>query len=462
MATISSSQITGSSLDVNSIVSQLMGVERQPVDKIDAKIVASEVKISVLAQFKSDASALQSALEDLADTTGYRSVVSHTAPTVAAVTASGVATAGRYQLQVAQTAEADAFNLSGFSSANSDLSGQKIVVTVAGVDYTYADDGSMTTTLETIRDWINQTSGLKDAVSATVLRAADGDYVLSLQGLKTGLANGFTVQYDKADANGLVTQAPRSPGAQDAIFTINGVQFTRPDNLVTDAISGLSLNLLSSSTSTSVIEVGAPDESVARTKLQAVVDAYNNLQSLYKEQSASSADPAARGLFSGDFAVSSMMRQLQSGWIKGLVDTSGQAITSDGSPLYLDAIGLELTQSGQIQLSETLLGRSTDWVSLLAQGVRVGFDASASKDLPQQISDMLDSSGSLYERMQAETQTQQQLVDKKSELEDRLIEVEQRYRNQYAALDALLYKLNNTSDALKSALDALTNSQKNG
>ena len=462
MATISSSQITGSSLDVNSIVSQLMGVERQPVDKIDAKIVASEVKISVLAQFKSDASALQSALEDLADTTGYQSTVSHTAPTVAGVSASSVAAAGRYQLQVAQTAEADAYNLSGFSSASADLSGQQIVITVGGVAYTYTDDGTKTTTLDTLKNWVNQTSGLSDAVSASVLRASDGAYVLSLQGLKTGLANTFTVQYDKADTNGLVTQAPRSPGARDAVFTINGVQFTRPDNLVTDAISGLSLNLLSSSTSTSVIEVGAPDESVARTKLQAVVDAYNNLQSLYKEQSASSADPAARGLFSGDFAVSSMMRQLQSGWIKGLVDASGQAITSDGSPLYLDAIGLELTQSGQIQLSETLLGRSTDWVSLLAQGVRVGFDASASKDLPQQISDMLDSSGSLYERMQAETQTQQQLVDKKSELEDRLIEVEQRYRNQYAALDALLYKLNNTSDALKSALDALTNSQKNG
>jgi flagellar capping protein FliD len=47
-------------------------------------------------------------------------------------------------------------------------------------------------------------------------------------------------------------------------------------------------------------------------------------------------------------------------------------------------------------------------------------------------------------------------------LQDKLVSVQARYTAQYAALDAMLFQLNSTSDSLKSALDGLTASQKNG
>jgi flagellar capping protein FliD len=53
------------------------------------------------------------------------------------------------------------------------------------------------------------------------------------------------------------------------------------------------------------------------------------------------------------------------------------------------------------------------------------------------------------------------LNTRKTNLEEKLVGVRARYTAQYASLDALLFKLQGTSDSLKSALDGLTNSQKN-
>ena len=68
MAVTSSSSTTtqtSSALDVAGIVSGLMEIENVPVNKLDAKISSSTVKITSLGQIKSQLSILKSALLDL-------------------------------------------------------------------------------------------------------------------------------------------------------------------------------------------------------------------------------------------------------------------------------------------------------------------------------------------------------------------------------------------------------------
>jgi flagellar capping protein FliD len=98
--------------------------------------------------------------------------------------------------------------------------------------------------------------------------------------------------------------------------------------------------------------------------------------------------------------------------------------------------------------------------SVLASGIRIGYDTSASKDMSQSIAAMLDYQGTIYQRVQMEQQLQRDMSQKKADLQDRLMRVQQQYTAQYAALDALLFKLNSTSTSLKGALDALNNSSK--
>ena len=68
MAVTSSSSTTtqtSSALDVAGIVSGLMEIENVPINKLDAKISSSTVKITSLGQIKSQLSILKSALLDL-------------------------------------------------------------------------------------------------------------------------------------------------------------------------------------------------------------------------------------------------------------------------------------------------------------------------------------------------------------------------------------------------------------
>jgi hypothetical protein len=65
MSAINSSKISGSSLDVASIVSQLMEVERKPLNLIANKIERAQVKISALGTFQSKLSALKDAIDKL-------------------------------------------------------------------------------------------------------------------------------------------------------------------------------------------------------------------------------------------------------------------------------------------------------------------------------------------------------------------------------------------------------------
>ena len=74
---------------------------------------------------------------------------------------------------------------------------------------------------------------------------------------------------------------------------------------------------------------------------------------------------------------------------------------------------------------------------------------------------MLASGGVLQDRIQSEQKVQTELNTKKTALQSKLATIQARYFAQYGALDALIYKLQGTSDSLKSALDSLTNSQSN-
>ena len=82
--------------------------------------------------------------------------------------------------------------------------------------------------------------------------------------------------------------------------------------------------------------------------------------------------------------------------------------------------------------------------------------------MANQIGNMILSGGVIQDRITSETSMRSDLTKRKTTLQEKLVSVQARYTAQYASLDALLYKLQGTSDSLKSALDGLTNSQKNG
>jgi flagellar hook-associated protein 2 len=128
----------------------------------------------------------------------------------------------------------------------------------------------------------------------------------------------------------------------------------------------------------------------------------------------------------------------------------------------LSAMGLKVLDSGLLAVDDTLYAAASSTLQTrLSDGIRIGYSATTFTDLSTQIGDMLLSGGVIQDRIDSEKTTQSDLTKRKTALEDKLISVRARYTAQYAALDSLLFKLQGTSDSLKSALDGLTNSQNN-
>jgi flagellar hook-associated protein 2 len=170
-------------------------------------------------------------------------------------------------------------------------------------------------------------------------------------------------------------------------------------------------------------------------------------------------DVATRGILNSDFGVTSMMRQLVSGLMLPMTNITGGALSGQTD---LSAMGLKLLDSGNLMVDDTLLSAASGTLQTrLAAGIRIGYSSASSSDLATQIGDMVLSGGLIQDRITSETTTQSDLTKRKSALQEKLIGVQARYTAQYASLDALLFKLQGTSDSLKSALDGLTNSQSN-
>ena len=410
-----------------------MEVESKPLTKLDSKISAATVKISTLGVFKGHLSTFKSAVDDIqtpANFSAWSAKFSNDA--TASAELATTATAGSYQLEVTQLAKPSIWNVSGFTTETAALS------------------------------WYNaagQTS-LRERAGATVLKSASGAYVLSLKAVNTGVAAGFTVS--NASLTDPTTQAVSEYQiAQDAQFKLNGVLFTRATNTVADALTGVTLNLKSvTSISSPVTLTVAQAESSARPKLVALVKAYNDLQSFYKTQTQASADTSTRGVLNSDFAVGSMMREILTGLMMPLTGVSGAAMTGQ-TDLDLSALGIKLLDNGQLAVDDALLAKATTLQSRLANGLTIGYDAATSKSLSTRITEMFSSGGILQERIDNEQKVQKDLSVRKTTLQEKLATIQARYTAQYAALDALLFKLQSTSTSLKSALDGLTASQKN-
>ena len=427
MAVSSSTSATGSSLDVAGIVSQLMEVESKPLTKLDNRITSSTVKISTLGVFKGHLSTFKAALDDLQNPANFSAwSVKLSNDTVASAELTATASAGSYQLDDVQLALPSIWNVSGFTTEADALS------------------------------WYNATgqTTLRGSAEATVLKTANNQYVLSLKASNTGTAAGFTVSNASLTAG---LQATEYQTATDAQFNLNGVSFTRATNTVSDALTGVTLNLKTATSSPVTLTV-AQAESSAKPKLDALVKAYNDLQSFYKTQSQASAEASTRGVLNSDFAVGSMMREILTGLMMPMTGVSGAALTGQTD---LSALGIKLQDNGQLAVDTTLLSKATTLQSRLANGLIIGYDATSSKNLSTRITEMFSSGGVLQERIDNEQKVQTDLSSRKTTLQDKLATIQARYTAQYAALDALLFKLQSTSTSLKSALDGLTASQKN-
>ena len=363
----------GSGLNVQSIVSQLVAVESQPVQLLQAKGASLQTKLSVFGQIKSELSALQDASSALTDPSTWSSTsFTSSTPTAVTGTTTSAAAVGSFSVDVLNlvTTQSATVKVAAGYTAPEDftLNIQLGTRTSTGTPPTDVfTPGSATAIPITVNagDDLTKIAASINAKSAgvvaTVITTASGQQ-LALRGSTAGANAGFQLSATDSNGNsfgeGLVQTAAAggfekagtwttTQYAADAKARIDGIEVTSPTNTITGVVAGVTLNLLAPTTSTASVSVDI-DKAAIKSKIQAFQDAYNKVYADLKTQTAYDAASKTGGPLLGDNTATGMMSMLRS-----LVGASGPASTS--SLHRLSDLGLEIQSDGSLKTNTTKL-----------------------------------------------------------------------------------------------------------
>jgi flagellar hook-associated protein 2 len=337
----------GSGLNINAIVSSLTSAYgAAQTNQLNAQQTSLNSQVSAYGTFSSALETLQatlSALETPSQLAGFGAAVAD--KTIATATASSDATAGQYSLEVTNLATSAALTSKPVASSSTAVGTGTLTIAVGGASASIAI-GTNDNTLSGIAAAINAAPN-NPGVSASVITASDGARLV-LSGTATGAANAITVTTSGGDG-GLtplvydptnnVTNLTQTQQATDANFTINKFAATSPNNVVSGAISGVTLNLLQASAANTPTTVTvSPDTSGAQTSIGTFVTALNGVLSSIQSLTGYNATTQSAGALQGNITLESFQNQLEN-----ILDT----VNSGGSGAINSLADLGITANTQ-------------------------------------------------------------------------------------------------------------------
>lgn len=439
-------------LDTNSIVSQLVTLERRrSVDLLTIDQLDQQAKQSALATFGTKVADLMSAVDKLRDPTSSlaRTATSSDSTTIGATAGSG-ALVGTTEISVTKLARNSiAVSSTGVSSATATIasgSGSFSFKLGTGATQTVAVDA--TTTLEGLASQINALGVGANATVVNLGTDATPDYRLRLATRDTGLSNDLTIVTDDTNLGVAVSQT-----AQNAEFTVSGfaTAFSRESNVVNDVVSGVTLTLNKEG---GPVKIGVSTDTAAVTKdVQAVVTAYNALASFVDAQSEVTQDSTTtdRDVTTGPLAFDTTVRTVMEG-LRSAVSSTVSGLTGDYS--LLADVGVTSTKDGTLsfdasKLSEALAS-DENGVSQLFGGL--GSAGGVFDRLHDYLSDVTGSGGLLEVRNKSITDNLSSLTERIAAGERSVAAFEQTLRDQFSSLEVLVNQLKSQGSLLSSAL----------
>ena len=438
------SQISGlsSGIDFKSLVDQIITLDRRPAVKWQATLDANAKRREAYEQYRTALNALKTASDSLKTGSAFDAF---------STTSNGTDASGRNVLSAAALAGSVPgqykVEVTSLAAAQKTIGtvGQTSTSTALGLTGTLVIGGQnvvidATDTLNGIRDKINLVTGTTN-VQASVVSANATDNRLVLGGMKTGLANAFTITDDPSNAVSLVAAlglggAPQTAAADAVVEIDDQIIVTRPTNTVADAIGGVTLTLAALGTSTVTVE-RLP--SAGTKAAQAFVDAYNKVVNLGKQ------------LTDGSNAVLARDSLIRGTRVNMATEVLASVATQPPAVQTLSSIGISLAKDGTMTLDATKLqdayaAQPTDVRALLAD--RIG----ALETIMTQTTQI---GGAIDAREASLTTRNDQLQIRIDDLGSRLDKKRSALLMQYARFEATLGKLKSIGDSMASQFAGL-------
>lgn len=454
MATISSPGI-GSGLDVKSIVSQLVAIEKQPLNQLQVRAASVQAKISIFGEMKSLLSTLSSAAGTLNSLTTWTSVsASSSKPESVVASASGGTAAANLTVTVDMLAQAQSFASASVAGGGALGAGTLTLQPGSygsGPTYSFLAEGDPieitvgpTDTLANVASKIND---LKGNIQATILNDGTGERLL-LRSKNTGETAGFQVSVtdtdgDLGDFSGLsrlmsagtgndamVTQY----GANAQITVNNSIAVTSSSNVFENVISGLKLTLPDGATVGTTAEVRvSQNQDTIRTALESFVNAYNKLNTYLQEATKYDASTQSAGALQGDSFTIGIQSSL-----RGIL----QSATTGGTFARLADIGISQQLGGTLAIDSTKLNAALSNTDELNKFFRQDNGNANTNGLGLKIKSfadgLLNATGLFKTKEDSLQRALSQNSKEQTRVNEKVARIEAQLNRRYSALDAQL------------------------
>jgi flagellar hook-associated protein 2 len=369
-----SSQGIGSGLDVNSIVTQLVAIEKQPLQTLQTKATSLQTQLSLYGTIKSQVSALQDAATVLATSSNWSAQTATSSNTASVtVSADATATSTEFGLEVTRLAKAQttasrsvvvdaplglangtgtgtlSIQLGSWGSGGAGPFAPNTAVTAVAINVNETD------TYDQIATAINAANA---GVKATVLTSG-GMERLSFQSTTSGSDAGFSIAsagnfaaISSLSFTSLLNGTESASGMEasqsgvNATFKINGVAIESATNVVANVVSGVTINLLQTNTGSPAQIAVTQDKAVVQKNVQTFADAYTALSKTLAD-STKYVSGGKSGVLQGDsitVGIQSLMRKIAGS-------------TSSGSTFSrLTQVGLQQQVDGSMKLIVDIQG----------------------------------------------------------------------------------------------------------
>ena len=346
----------GSGLDVESLVSQLVLSDVQPVEnRLNSKEATYLAQLTAYGSVKSALAKFQTAAASASAASQYTGKLASTSSSDAVTaTAEPSAAVADYAVDVVSLATAQSLASGAFSATTETLGTGTLTISLGTVTYdsvagsvTGFTQKSGTSAVSVVIDSSNNTlTGVRDALNAasaglnaSVVNDGSG-YRLVIQSNTTGAENAISISVDdtgdsnSTDNAGLSQLAFNESAANilqtgsgaDAAIKINGLDVTSPSNTVSGAVEGVSFMLKKITSSAATVAI-TKDTAKATAGMNGLINGFNQLNAELNSLTAYNAAASRSSVLTGDATLRNLASNVRASLNAAVANSGGQYST---------------------------------------------------------------------------------------------------------------------------------------
>ncbi len=475
-------------------ISQILRLESRPREALVQRKAELNTRKTVLTDLDSKLSTLNSKAERLTDPIiNYFAAKTATSSDTDKFTLSATssATIGTHSIAVDRLAKSDTRVSKQYTDADSDFTGfstdqtfsievghptdsdesnrETISVTISADTFSQTNDDVLQDIASAINDAmydavLNETIDNDEVLNASVVSESSGKSRLVLRSEQSGytyrmgfsdsddsLLNTMEINLDQLSSgtNGGYMTDPGTSSTDsqlNAQFTLDGLAFYRNSNTVSDALEGVTINLLDTFSSDETITISS-DVDAVKEEVQAILDAYNEVLDFLDKKTEIDPDTYESGILSHDITYRGMTTDLRN----IMSSTVSNVDNSNYAKLY--NIGIEPDDNGKLSIAdsdkfEEALEANPNYVSDVFN---------ASDGVASQLEDYLEAyiqTGGTIDNSKSNIDSNIINLDDRIDLmDDILVQRERQLRNQFSKLQEMMAQLSRQQSFFNSFLN---------